>query len=256
MIEMQNVTVRYPRVQEDALKQLNLSFKKGEFVCVLGRSGAGKSTFIRTINGLQPLTDGSITILDKNLQSLNSIGQRKLRTNIGMIFQHFHLIPRMTVRQNVLTGIFGKKKVYQNLLGLFSAEEHKAVERYLREVGLLDFADRKVEQLSGGQKQRVGIARAMVQEPAILLGDEPVASLDPSTAKSIFRLLRLIHEEKDIVTIINVHDVILAKEFATRIIGMNKGNIVFDGRPNELNDKVYQRIYDEKNSEDNVKASS
>ena len=253
---MQNVTVRYPRVQEDALKQLNLSFKKGEFVCVLGRSGAGKSTFIRTINGLQPLTDGSITILDKNLQSLNSTGQRKLRTNIGMIFQHFHLIPRMTVRQNVLTGIFGKKKVYQNLLGLFSAEEHKAVERYLREVGLLDFADRKVEQLSGGQKQRVGIARAMVQEPAILLGDEPVASLDPSTAKSIFRLLRLIHEEKDIVTIINVHDVILAKEFATRIIGMNKGNIVFDGRPNELNDKVYQRIYDEKNSEDNVKASS
>ncbi|WP_078595840.1 phosphonate ABC transporter ATP-binding protein [Evansella clarkii] len=243
MIHLQDITVRYPGVPDDALKKINLSFEKGEFVCVLGRSGSGKSTFIRTLNGLQPLTKGTINILGKHLQTLNKKEQRLLRTNIGMIFQHFHLIPRLTVKQNVLTGIFGRKKVYENLLGIFSAEEKKAAEQYLQEVELLPFANRKVEQLSGGQKQRVAIARAMVQEPEILLGDEPVASLDPSTAQSIFNILRTIHDEKELISIINVHDVQLAKKFATRIIGLNKGNLVYDGKPEEFNDEVYERIY-------------
>ncbi|WP_088034046.1 phosphonate ABC transporter ATP-binding protein [Evansella clarkii] len=243
MIHLQDITVRYPGVPDDALKKINLSFEKGEFVCVLGRSGSGKSTFIRTLNGLQPLTKGTINILGKHLQTLNKKEQRLLRTNIGMIFQHFHLIPRLTVKQNVLTGIFGRKKVYENLLGIFSAEEKKAAEQYLQEVELLPFANRKVEQLSGGQKQRVAIARAMVQEPEILLGDEPVASLDPSTAQSIFNILRTIHDEKELISIINVHDVQLAKNFATRIIGLNKGNLVYDGKPEEFNDEVYERIY-------------
>lgn len=243
MIHLQDITVRYPGVPDDALKKINLSFEKGEFVCVLGRSGSGKSTFIRTLNGLQPLTKGTINILGKHLQTLNKKEQRLLRTNIGMIFQHFHLIPRLTVKQNVLTGIFGRKKVYENLLGIFSAEEKKAAVQYLQEVELLPFANRKVEQLSGGQKQRVAIARAMVQEPEILLGDEPVASLDPSTAQSIFNILRTIHDEKELISIINVHDVQLAKKFATRIIGLNKGNLVYDGKPEEFNDEVYERIY-------------
>lgn len=243
MIHLQDITVRYPGVPDDALRKINLSFEKGEFVCVLGRSGSGKSTFIRTLNGLQPLTKGTINILGKHLQTLNKKEQRLLRTNIGMIFQHFHLIPRLTVKQNVLTGIFGRKKVYENLLGIFSAEEKKAAEQYLQEVELLPFANRKVEQLSGGQKQRVAIARAMVQEPEILLGDEPVASLDPSTAQSIFNILRTIHDEKELISIINVHDVQLAKKFATRIIGLNKGNLVYDGKPEEFNDEVYERIY-------------
>ncbi|UTR10623.1 phosphonate ABC transporter ATP-binding protein [Evansella sp. LMS18] len=243
MIHLEDVTVRYPGVPDDALKKINLSFEKGEFVCVLGRSGSGKSTFIRTLNGLQPLTKGTINILGKHLQTLSKKEQRLLRTNIGMIFQHFHLIPRLTVKQNVLTGIFGRKKVYENLLGIFSAEEKKSAEQYLQEVELLPFANRKVEQLSGGQKQRVAIARAMVQEPEILLGDEPVASLDPSTAQSIFNILRTIHDEKELISIINVHDVQLAKKYATRIIGLNKGNLVYDGKPEEFNDEVYERIY-------------
>ncbi|MDG5787253.1 phosphonate ABC transporter ATP-binding protein [Evansella sp. AB-P1] len=243
MIQLEKVTVRYPKANEDAIKNLSFTLNKGEFVCVLGRSGAGKSTFIRTINGLQPITAGSIQVLEKNYYDLRLEERRKLRSRIGMIFQHFHLIPRLTVRQNVLTGRFGKKKPFQNLLGLFTAEEKALVQHYIERVGLLPFADRKVEQLSGGQKQRVGIARSLMQEPDIFLGDEPVASLDPNTSRSIFRLLQSIHNEKKLVSVLNVHDVSLAKEFASRIIGLNKGEVVFDGTPSELNSKTYEMIY-------------
>ncbi|WP_444684376.1 phosphonate ABC transporter ATP-binding protein [Alkalicoccus luteus] len=244
MLDFNNVTVRYDEADDPAVDGLTMQIAKGEFVCVLGRSGAGKSTFIRTINGLQSLTDGSVTALGYELMGLDQKKLRQLRSEIGMIFQHFHLIPRMTVRQNVYTGRFGKRSAYRNYLGLFSDEEKQLTEYFLNEVGLLPYADRRVERLSGGQKQRVGIARAMVQEPSILLGDEPVASLDPTTSDHIFQLLRQLHDEKELTTVINVHDVELAKKYASRIIGLKQGRLVFDGSPADMSSADLDDIYE------------
>lgn len=244
MLNFKQVSVYYENETEPALDQLTLTFEQGEFVCVLGRSGAGKSTFIRTINGLQPLTEGNITVLGSELKHLPEKKLRKVRSEIGMIFQHFHLIPRMSVRQNVYTGRFGQRSSWRNFLGLFTDEEKKLADYYLKEVGLLPYAERRVERLSGGQKQRVGIARAMVQDPAILLGDEPVASLDPTTSDHIFQLLRQLHEERNLTTVINVHDVELAKKYASRIIGLKNGALVYDGLPIDMTDADLANIYE------------
>ncbi|NJP39169.1 phosphonate ABC transporter ATP-binding protein [Alkalicoccus luteus] len=244
MLDFNNVTVRYDEAEDPAVDGLTMQIAKGEFVCVLGRSGAGKSTFIRTINGLQPLTGGSVTALGYELGGLDQKKLRQLRSEIGMIFQHFSLIPRMTVRQNVYTGRFGKRSSYRNYLGLFTEEEKQLTSYFLEEVGLLPYADRRVERLSGGQKQRVGIARAMVQEPSILLGDEPVASLDPTTSDHIFQLLRQLHEERELTTVINVHDVELAKKYASRIIGLKQGRLVFDGSPDDMSKADLDDIYE------------
>ncbi|WP_280769228.1 phosphonate ABC transporter ATP-binding protein [Salipaludibacillus daqingensis] len=243
MISFDNVSVTYTSEKEMALSQLSVEISEGEFICVLGKSGAGKSTFIRTINLLQPVTKGTVHVSGENLDRLSEKETRRLRTEVGMIFQHFNLIPRLSVKQNVLTGRFGQKKAFENLLGLFTKQERDLADYYLEEVGLLPFANRRVEHLSGGQKQRVGIARAMMQEPSILLGDEPVASLDPTTSKNIFQLLTRLHEQRQLTTVINVHDVELAKNFATRILGLKDGKLVFDGKPNQLTTKVYDDIY-------------
>ncbi|CAM3995565.1 phosphonate ABC transporter ATP-binding protein [Alkalicoccus chagannorensis] len=244
MLEMKEVVVQYESGADPAVRDLTLSFEQGEFVCVLGRSGAGKSTFIRTINGLQPQTSGQITVLGCELKKMSQKKQRSMRREIGMIFQHFHLIPRLTVEQNVFTGRFGHKPAWKNFLGLFSDEEKSLTDYYLNEVGLLEYKNRRVERLSGGQKQRVGIARAMVQRPSILLGDEPVASLDPTTADYIFQILRQLHEEKELLTVINVHDIELARKYATRIIGLKQGHLVFDGSPGQLSDHHLKQIYE------------
>lgn len=244
MLDFKQVTVVYENEADPALDNLNLTLEKGEFVCVLGRSGAGKSTFIRTINGLQPLTSGNVTVLGCDLKYLPEKKLRQVRSEIGMIFQHFHLIPRMTVRQNVYTGRFGQRSNWRNFLGVFNEEEKKLADYYMKEVGLLPYAERRVERLSGGQKQRVGIARAMVQDPSILLGDEPVASLDPTTSDYIFELLLQMHEKRNLTTVINVHDVELAKKYASRIIGLKNGALVYDGKPADMTDKDLADIYE------------
>jgi len=164
MLSFQNASVTYPNETDKALSSLSLEINEGEFVCVLGRSGAGKSTFIRTINGLQLVTEGSVWVSGEDVGQLSEKQSRRLRTEVGMIFQHFNLIPRLSVKQNVLTGRFGQKKAYENLFGLFSKQEQELADHYLKEVGLLSFANRRVEFLSGGQKQRVGIARAMMHQ--------------------------------------------------------------------------------------------
>jgi phosphonate transport system ATP-binding protein len=245
MILIDNVSVRYKKVNEDSIKNLSITFQKGEFVCILGKSGAGKSTFIRCVNGLQHPTSGEVIVKNIPLTRLREAELRKIRCNIGMIFQHYSLIPRLTVIQNVLTGTFGKRSAWKNLLGLFSKDEKAAAFEALKAVELESFADRRVEELSGGQKQRVGIARALVQDPSIFLGDEPVSSLDPSTAIKIFKLLKKIHDEKELVTIINVHDVQLAKRFATRILALRNGELIFDGAPSLLSSEVMKQIYGE-----------
>ncbi|QKS71637.1 phosphonate ABC transporter ATP-binding protein [Paenalkalicoccus suaedae] len=243
ILDWQRASVKYPGSKDHALKNMSLQIHKGEFVCVLGRSGAGKSTFIRTINGLQLLTAGSVKVNGQLIRGNQDSKLKKVRSEIGMIFQHFHLIPRMTVKQNVMTGRFGKNKNWRNILGIFSDNDKALAKYYMSEVGLKEFEDRRVERLSGGQKQRVGIARAMVQEPSILLGDEPVASLDPTTSDYIFQILKRMHDEKELTTIINVHDVELAKKYASRIIGLREGKVVFDGSVESLTEEVLTSIY-------------
>ncbi|WP_017727451.1 phosphonate ABC transporter ATP-binding protein [Halalkalibacterium ligniniphilum] len=244
MLSIENLTVRYPKAKEDALKKINLQVKEGEFVCILGKSGAGKSTFIRSINQLQRPTSGSVRWNHLEITRLKEAEMRKVRTDMVMIFQHFNLIPRMTVLQNTLTGAFGSRPAWKNLLGLFTAEEKQLAYDALSEVDLTAHAHKRVEALSGGQKQRVGIARALLQKPKLLLGDEPVASLDPNTSKRIFELLRKIHEERQLTTLINVHDVSLAKAYATRIIGFRNGMLIFDDKPSALTDDVFTKIYE------------
>jgi phosphonate transport system ATP-binding protein len=193
MIEMKNVSVRYRGAEEKALSKINISFKKEDFVCILGKSGAGKSTFIRCINGLQIPTTGEVFLDDAPISNRNEEQLRKVRREMGMIFQHFNLIPRLSVLQNVLTGMFGYRHSFKNLIGYFTADEIEQAKYVISMVGLSEMANRRVESLSGGQKQRVGIARALVQQPKVLLGDEPVASLDPGTATHIFNLIKEMH---------------------------------------------------------------
>ena len=243
MLTIRDLVVRYPKTNENAIDHLDVTLKKGEFVCVLGKSGAGKSTFIRSINRLQPPTSGSISWDGIDLTKLSEAKMRRVRSEMVMIFQHFNLIPRMTVFQNTLTGAFGRRSAYKNLLGLFSEQEKKRGYLALEEVGLEKHVNKRVEALSGGQKQRVGIARALLQDPKLLLGDEPVASLDPSTSRRIFELMKRIHEERDLLSIINVHDVQLAKEFATRIIAFRDGKLIFDGKPEEVDGHMFAKIY-------------
>ncbi|MBT2569660.1 phosphonate ABC transporter ATP-binding protein [Planococcus sp. ISL-110] len=243
MIQVKNLTVHYPDTQVEALTDISLSLEKGDFVCVLGKSGAGKSTFIRCLNGLQKPTNGEIFFDGKDISVHNEEKLRKVRRETGMIFQHFSLVPRLSVMQNVLTGMFGYRSSFKNLIGWFTADELALAKRVIADVGLSEMTYRKVEQLSGGQKQRVGIARALAQQPKVLLGDEPVASLDPGTSNHIFTLLKEMHERLNLLTIINVHDIELAKRYASRILALKDGKLIFDGSPEDFKDAEYRETY-------------
>ncbi|MGE6368622.1 phosphonate ABC transporter ATP-binding protein [Planococcus kocurii] len=243
MIQVKNLSVQYPDMKAKALTDISLSLKKGDFVCVLGKSGAGKSTFIRCLNGLQKPTSGEIYFDDQDISIHSEEKLRKVRRETGMIFQHFSLVPRLSVIQNVLTGMFGYRSSFKNLIGWFSADELAFAKQVIADVGLSDMTYRKVEQLSGGQKQRVGVARALAQQPKVLLGDEPVASLDPGTSNHIFTLLTEMHERLDLLTIINVHDIELAKRYASRILALKDGKLIFDGLPADFTDSQYRETY-------------
>ncbi len=249
LLSVTNLSVRYAGSESDALSNINLSFENREFVCILGKSGSGKSTFIRCINGLQKPTKGEVFYKNQSLSNLSENELRIVRREMGMIFQHFNLIPRLTVMQNVLTGTFGYRSTFKNLLGWFSQEEIDRAKQAIEDVELSSQMNRRVEQLSGGQKQRVGIARALLQKPNVFLGDEPVSSLDPGTSTRIFTLLQEIHQRHNLLTIINVHDVELAKRFATRLIALKEGEVVFDGSPNEFSDKEFNLIYHSRSEE-------
>ncbi|WP_170007180.1 phosphonate ABC transporter ATP-binding protein [Bacillus fonticola] len=244
MLEMENISVRYPKSKQDALSGINVSFRKGDFVCILGKSGAGKSTLIRCINGLQKPTNGEVYLDKSPIFSANEEQLRKVRREMGMIFQHFNLVPRLSVLQNVLTGMFGYRSSFKNLIGWFTTDELERAKQMIADVGLSDMMNRRVEYLSGGQKQRVGIARALVQQPRVLLGDEPVASLDPGTSDRIFTLLQEIHHRLGLLTVINVHDFDLAKRYATRILALKDGKCIFDGIPDEFNGDEYRETYE------------
>lgn len=226
-----------------ALKGVSLDIKQGELVAILGPSGAGKSTLVRCINGLVKFDDGEIYFNNELLDPDNKGRLKKVRRNIAMIFQQFNLIERLDALTNVLMGRLGHMATLPSLFGFFSDSDHQIAIDCLRRVGLEAYKESLARSLSGGQQQRVAIARALVQNPLLLLGDEPVASLDPVTAKAILALIKEINKRDNITILLNMHSVGLSLEFADRIIGLKDGRIVFDGLPKDITPEVLEDIY-------------
>ena len=242
MIEIRNLSKRYGNFE--ALHHIDLSVGKGEFLVILGASGAGKSTLLRCINHLTAPTTGEISV-DGVVSQGDRIGLRNVRRDVAMIFQHYNVVPRLTVLKNVLTGRLSAMPAIMSWVQLFPIADIDIARDSLRRVGLDEKADLRTDTLSGGQKQRVGIARALAQRPKVILADEPVASLDPKTSRSVLGCLREASRESGITVICNLHQVDYAMEFGERIVGIAGGRIVFDGLPSELDQEALQRIYPE-----------
>ena len=242
MIEFQNVSKRYPNGFE-ALKNINLKIEQGEFVAVIGLSGAGKSTLIRTINRMHDITEGTLTVDGTNVMELQGKQLRTFRRKIGMIFQSFNLITRTTVIKNVLTAFVPELPWWRALLGIFTKEEKIAALESLDKMGILDKAFVRADQLSGGQQQRVALASTLAQNPQIILADEPVASLDPITARQVMDDFLRINQDMNITVIINIHHVELALQYATRVVGIREGKIVYDGPASQVDQDILDSIY-------------
>ena len=242
MIKFTNVDKVYPGGFK-ALKDVNLEIKDGEFVAIIGRSGAGKSTLIRTINKMHDITGGSLTVGDVNVSSLKGKELRKFRRNVGMIFQSFNLVDRMSVINNVLTAFVPELSPIRSIVGIYPKEyKIKALES-LEKVDILDKAYVRADNLSGGQQQRVALARTLAYNPNIILADEPVASLDPINARSVMSYFKRINEEMKITILLNIHHVDLALEYATSVIGIKDGQIIYHGPSKDVNDKILTQIY-------------
>jgi phosphonate transport system ATP-binding protein len=241
-IDLSHVTVRYPNGVV-ALKDVSLHIEPGEMVAVVGLSGSGKSTLIRTINGLVPVTSGTVTVGPHTVSSLSGRSLRALRGHIGMIFQGFNLADRASVYHNVLVGRFAHTPTWRTMLGLAGNHDREIAMRALHSVGMLDKVWGRAGALSGGQKQRVAIARALSQEPAVMLADEPVASLDPPTAHAVMSDLFRINEERGLTVLVNLHLVDLARQYTTRVIGLRGGEVVYDGASADATDADFEAIY-------------
>jgi phosphonate transport system ATP-binding protein len=242
LLKIQDLRVIYPNGTE-ALKQVSFQADAGEIVAVIGRSGAGKSTLLRCINGLQKVSAGKIWLDGDEVSAMPEGELSKLRQRIGFIWQEFNLVDRLPALTNVLTGRLGHNAAHQSLLGFFPEEDRQIAVRNLERVNLLHRARHRADRLSGGEKQRVAIARAMSQEPKIILADEPVASLDPELALQVMEILARVAREDSVLTLINIHQVELARRFADRIIGVAQGVVVFDGKPVDLTEATLDRIY-------------
>ncbi|MGH4051623.1 MAG: phosphonate ABC transporter ATP-binding protein [Clostridium sp.] len=226
-----------------ALTNVNFSVKEGEFVSIIGPSGAGKSTLLRCINRMIDATEGDIDFNGENIKEFKKRDLRKLRTKIGMIFQHYNLVNRLSVMENVLHGRLGYKSTFHGVLGMYNESEKKKAFELLNKLGLSDQAYKRCDQLSGGQKQRVGIARALIQDPKMILCDEPIASLDPNASKIIMDHLKDINTQMGITCIFNLHQVDVAVRYSDRIIGINDGKVIFNGKPEELTKDNIHQIY-------------
>ena len=244
MLKLENLTKRY-NTGDLALQGIDLSIPNGQVLALIGPSGAGKSTLIRCINRLVEPTNGSAILNEVNLTKLSSRALRKLRRKMGMIFQEYALVERLTVMENVLSGRLGYVGFWKSFLRKFPKKDVHEAFRLLDRVGLIEMADKRADELSGGQRQRVGICRALIQDPDLLLVDEPTASLDPKTSRQIMRLINELCQERGLTAIINIHDVLLAQMFSQRIVGLALGNIVYDGSPEGLTPEVLTKIYGE-----------
>lgn len=242
MIKFEDVGKKYPNGYE-GLKHVNLEIEQGEFIAIIGLSGAGKSTLIRTINRMHDITSGKLTVDDVDVMSLSGKSLRRFRRKIGMIFQSFNLITRTTVIKNVLTAFVPDMPWFRSAFGIYTKDEKLKALECLDKVGIVDKAFVRADQLSGGQQQRVALARTLAQDPQIILADEPVASLDPVTAKQVMDDFKRINQHMNITILINIHHVDLALQYCDRVIGIRAGEVVYDGPAAEVNEDVLKQIY-------------
>jgi phosphonate transport system ATP-binding protein len=242
MIKFDHASITYPGGVH-ALKDLTLEIPDGEMLVTVGLSGAGKSTLIRAINGLVPLTGGDVIVDGISVRGASGKQLRELRSHIGMIFQTFNLVKRTSVLNNVLMGRLHSTSTWRSMLGWYKPDDVEIAMQALERVDIVEKAYVRASNLSGGQQQRVGIARALAQEPTILLADEPVASLDPPTSHVVMRDLQRINRELGITTIVNLHFLDLAKVYGERIIGLRAGELVYDGTGAQADEHVFRDIY-------------
>ena len=243
ILSVENLCVRYTAGGPDILKDVSFNVEPDDFFAVIGPSGAGKSTLIRCINRLVTPTSGKIVLYGEDVLKLSSGELRRVRRNIGMIFQEFNLVNRMSVMDNVLSGRLGYVSSVRALFRFFSKDDVARALSVLDRVGLSDHIDKRADELSGGQRQRVGIARALMQDPKLLLLDEPTSALDPKISREVMGLIMEIAKEYNVPVLCNIHDVQLAKEFCNKIIGLQDGIKKFDGPTSSMNEETLNEIY-------------
>ncbi|MEQ6247545.1 phosphonate ABC transporter ATP-binding protein [Sulfitobacter sp. HNIBRBA3233] len=241
MLELKSLTKRFgPNTAVDAV---SLTVDRPMMIGIIGRSGAGKSTLLRMLNRLNDASDGSIVFEGRDITRLKGAARRAWQSDCAMIFQQFNLVPRMDVVSNVLHGTLNRRSTLATMFNLYlQADIHRAIE-ILDRLGIAEQAPKRAEALSGGQQQRVAIARALMQDPKIILADEPIASLDPMNAQIVMQALRAIHEEDGRTIVANLHTLDTARSFCDRVIGMRDGRVVFDGTPAQLTTGAARDIY-------------
>lgn len=242
IIQLMNVTKRFPNGFV-ALKNVDLNVKPGEFISVIGLSGSGKSTMLRMINRLLDPTEGTIFLEGDNITHSRGDKLRKYRRRVGMIFQQHNLVKRANVLTNVLTGALGSQPGWRAIFNSFPQDIVMRAYENLDRVGIADRALNRATALSGGQQQRVAIARALMQQPSIMLADEPVASLDPATSHSVMKYLRMVNQRDGLTILCSIHFLSLAREYSTRVIAMKDGEIVYDGPPSDIDENRFKQIY-------------
>jgi phosphonate transport system ATP-binding protein len=238
-----NLKAQYNRSGPEVLKDVSFSLDPDEFLAIIGPSGAGKSTLIRCINRLVEPTAGEVTLNEVNITKLGQRELRKMRRSMGMIFQEFNLVERMSVIENVLSGRLGYTGNFRSLLRIYKKSDIRKALEILDRVGLSDFVDKRADELSGGQRQRVGIARALMQDPKLLLVDEPTSSLDPKISKEVMGMIKQMSKEEGVPVLCNIHDVNLALEFSNRVIGLQDGVKKFDGPTKSVDRHILEEIY-------------
>jgi phosphonate transport system ATP-binding protein len=254
LLTITGLTKRYP-TGDLALKGVDLAVPKGQVMALIGPSGAGKSTLIRCVNRLVEPSAGGIVLDGTDLTRLGAGALRRARRRMGMIFQEYALVERLSVMENVLSGRLGYVGFWPSWFRRFPRRDVEEAFRLLHRVGLEHMVDKRADALSGGQRQRVGIVRALMQDPQLLLVDEPTASLDPKTSRQIMRLIVELCEERGLAAIINIHDVALAQQFSRRIVGLRSGQIVFDGPATDLTAEVLTTIYGEEDWSQTIRAA-
>jgi phosphonate transport system ATP-binding protein len=253
MLRIENLEKQY-QTGDHALKNIHLEVPRGQVMALIGPSGAGKSTLIRCVNRLVEPTSGAVFLGDLELTHLGANALRRARRRMGMIFQEYALVERLSVMENVLSGRLGYVGFWRSYFRKFPQSDIDEAYKLLGRVGLDHMADKRADELSGGQRQRVGICRALIQNPDLLLVDEPTASLDPKTSRQIMRLICELCDERQLAAIINIHDVLLAQMFARRVVGLQLGTIVYDGPPEDLTSDVLTDIYGEEDWEATIDA--
>jgi phosphonate transport system ATP-binding protein len=242
MLEIEALRVVYPNGFE-ALKSVSLTVRDGEIVALIGRSGAGKSSLLRCINRLQPIASGSVFLDGRDVAHLDGTALADLRRQVGFIWQEYNVVERLSVMDNVLTGRLGYRRDWRSLVHFFDRQQREVALHSLERVNLLHRATQRADRLSGGEKQRVSIARALAQQPRLILADEPVASLDVELAWQVMHDLVSVARDEGVPTLVTIHAVDLARAYADRIVGIAQGTVVFDGRPDDLDDAALDRIF-------------